>query len=75
MSRTYVHVPIKILLEGSLADHRSTIDKHCNTRYATLKRWAKRVVRHAMIDEEENRLTDSVAKSRGMSHIIRDRYW
>ena len=75
MSRTYVHTPIKVGLERGSGQWQRGLIKHCNTRCRTLKRWASRVVRHSAIDEEENKLTDSLADTKRMSYIIRNKYW
>ena len=75
MSRTFVHRKID-WSEWYGQPYAYTLLYKCyNTRNTVLKRRARRIVRHSSIDEEGKVLTDSIAKSKSMSYLIRDKYW
>ena len=75
MSRTFVHRPLDSMLDLPIDDWKEEYSKHSNTREHNTKRWSRRKVRHAMIDDDEVSLYNAMAERGRNSHTARNMYW
>lgn len=66
MSRTFVHAPAVYMDDAS---------KNHNTRDRRVKRDTRRLLRHALIDDEGTKLVNAEAERKRLTYLARNRYW
>jgi hypothetical protein len=75
MSRTYVHKPISSFFDWATDTWRDQYSKYSNTRNKIIKRWSRKEIRHAPIDEDETKLINAEAERGRNTPIARDWTW
>lgn len=75
MSRTFVHRPVTSYHHWQMGGWDDEYEKHYNTREHNTKRWSRRKIRHALIDEDMKWLYNAIAERGRNSQIARNKYW